>query len=127
MPLHRPHGQCRMHAPQSVVYGAVTCDHAALREARYEYFRILEIRIVPSGAIQPERSAGRSWQDHVLSIEQVRHGQLWHEGAQPEADSEPLAFRRTVDRRCFGLRAAHGHRGLTLVARDDHLPMTGCD
>src|SRR5258705_9583081 len=60
MPLHRPPGQCRMHAPQRVFHGAITCDHAALHEAGYKTFRILEVWIFPSGAIQPKRPTSRS-------------------------------------------------------------------
>src|SRR5262245_6957478 len=55
MPLHGAQRQCRRHAPQSVVHGAITCGQAALQKARYTRFRILELRIFPGGAMQPER------------------------------------------------------------------------
>ena len=61
-------------------------------EPIHERVRVLEIWILPRGAVQPERVACRFRQRDVLAIAEMRGEELRHERAQLEANAQPLAL-----------------------------------
>src|SRR5438093_2283559 len=89
MTLRGPEGHEWWFAAQHRIHGEVASNHALPHEPRHECVRILEIRIFPRRAVQPERSSRRSGQRHVSSIAKRPGMQLRQERADPEADAEP--------------------------------------
>jgi len=109
---------------ESGAHGGISREHPDLEEPGDQRFRVLEAGIFPGAALEPERPARYAGEVYIPSIGERRRRVEGEEGAQREADAEPLAARGAVNGRGPGLRPAERHNGRSPVAGDDHLAVT---
>src|SRR5262245_19295106 len=102
----------------------VAYDNSLLDEPGHERIRVLEIGVLPRGAIQPEGAAGSTRQIHVVSILQLAGRERRHVATQLEANAQPLTVRRTVRLRRCRFRPANRQEDLAFVSSDGHFDMT---
>src|SRR4029077_18885070 len=99
-------------------------DQSIVHKPVHERFRVVKVRILPCGAVQPEGSTCCFGQGNISSIPETSGRQLWHQSAKLEADPKPLTFCRTVHSRRGRFRSAHSETRITMVSRYDHFPPT---
>src|SRR5262249_12074791 len=100
-------------AQQRVLDDRIAGEEAGFRKPLDESLRIVEVRILQSGTIQPERTARRRWECYIIVIPQYPRKNTRHEGSRVESNPHPLALCGTQHRSCPGFRSTQRQKALS--------------